>query len=118
MSESNSVVKFVALMNKRVGMSTEAFRDYYETHHRLLGEKYLKDNAIKYMRRYATSVSQAESEFDVILEIWYADMEKFQAGMAYLQTPEIAAEIREDEEKLFDRSKMKTYFVEEFESQL
>ena len=35
------MIKVVTLLFKRPDLSAEEFRDYYESHHRFLGEKYL-----------------------------------------------------------------------------
>ena len=45
-------MKVVTTLKKKAGMSTAAFREYYETHHRLIGEKYLSGYATRYVRRY------------------------------------------------------------------
>jgi len=39
------MIKLVTLLSKKPGMSREAFIAHYETHHRLIGEKYLKGYA-------------------------------------------------------------------------
>ncbi len=102
-------IKVVGLLKRRPGMTVEAFRAYYETHHRRIGEKYLDGVASRYRRRYLTSRADrqgnapADPDFDVILEIWYASEEDFQASNQQLSMPEAVREIVEDEEKLFDR---------------
>lgn len=102
-------------------MSTGAFRKYYETHHRVIGEKYLSGYASRYMRRYLEPMAGAdgklhEPEFDVLLEIWFPDQATLQACAARLGEPSAAEEIAQDEEKLFDRSRKRSYIVEEIES--
>ena len=52
------------------------------------------------------------------MEIWYPDMETFEACSKNLQQPDIQKEINEDEEKLFDLSMMRSYIVEEHDSDL
>ncbi len=113
-----SIVKFVMPLTRKSGMTKEAFRNYYEQHHKLIGEKYLKDYVVKYTRRYVNPISGEEvsTDFDVLLEIWYRDSDSFNACMKYLATPVIAAEIAVDEEKLFDRSKKRGYLLDEVES--
>lgn len=116
--------KMIGLLKRRPGMSVEEFREYYETKHRVIGEKYLKGHATKYVRRFisgfedpATGVA-ADPEYDVLLEIWYADRAAYEATSKLLSAPEAAAEIAEDEERLFDRPNMRFYFLEERESDL
>ncbi len=106
-------------------MSVEEFREYYETQHRLIGDKYLNGYATKYMRRFVNPLPDREGNlrdpaYDVILEIWYPDEETFQACGLNLSQPDIAKEIREDEEKLFnmDVDHMRAYLVEEHVSDL
>ncbi|MFT4677247.1 MAG: hypothetical protein ACJAX5_000568 [Patiriisocius sp.] len=113
-----SIIKFVLPLTRKAGMTKEAFREYYEQHHRLIGEKYLKDYVVKYVRRYVSPMTGEESstDFDVLLEIWYRDSDSFKACMKYLATQEIAAEIAADEEKLFDGSKKRGYLINEAES--
>ena len=117
------MIKLVMPMKRRPGMSVEEFREYYEGSHRLIGEKYLKGYADKYMRRFVDPLPDREGklydpEYDVILEIWYPDEATFKACGLHLSSPEIAAEIREDEEKLFDMRYMRSYLVNEVESEL
>ena len=122
---AHGMIKTVALLKRRQSLSTEEFRAYYESTHRLIGEKYLGGHAVKYMRRYLNPASDAaaatfgpEGDFDVILEIWYPDRETYEAVAERLQAPEAAAEILADELKLFDRAKNRFFSLTEAESDL
>ena len=116
--------KVIGLLKRKPGMTMEAFRDYYESHHRLIGEKYLRDHAVKYMRRYLTPFADPltgaapEQPCDVVMEIWYRDRAAFEAAVATFVRPDVAAEIAADEEELFDRASNRFYFVDECESSL
>ncbi|MEM7018251.1 MAG: EthD domain-containing protein [Pseudomonadota bacterium] len=117
------MIKLVMPLKRKPGMSTEDFRAYYENHHRLIGEKYLAGYAMRYVRRFMNplpdrSGNLSDPEYDVLLEIWYPDEATFRACSEKLRAPEAAQEIAEDEEKLFDRSQMRSYLVEEHESTL
>ncbi|MEN3976438.1 EthD domain-containing protein [Emcibacter sp. SYSU 3D8] len=115
--------KTVCLLKRRQGMSFEDFVTYYETHHRKIGEKVLP-TCVRYMRRYLRPVPNpvtgeaAELDYDVLTEMWFETREAFEAAMTALSAPEVAAEIAEDEEKLFDRSKNRFCTIEEHESKL
>ena len=115
--------KVLMPLKRKTGMSVQAFRDYYETQHRLIGEKYLSGFATKYMRRYITPLPDAEGhgpepDFDVLLEIWFPDEETFLTCAEGFAEPEAEKEIREDEEKLFDRTHMPSFTVMECESEI
>ena len=110
-------------MKRRPGMSVSEFREYYETKHRLIGEKYLTGYATRYLRRFTNPNMDRDGqlrdpEYDVFLEIWYADQETYEACGKALSAPEVAKEIKEDEEKVFDMRFMRSYLVEEVESDL
>ena len=64
------------------------FRDYYESHHRFLGEKYLSPHALKYIRRYPILVGDgAETPgFDVMMEVWFDNYYSMEAAMADMST--------------------------------
>ena len=117
------MIKVVTLLTRKPGMSREAFIEHYETHHRKIGEKYLSGFAVKYQRRYLQSAGFRGQEgatlpFDVLMEIWYADQDTLDAALAVLSTDEAQAEIMADEERLFDRDLVRSYMVEEYESEM
>ncbi|MFD2578438.1 EthD domain-containing protein [Novosphingobium colocasiae] len=58
----------------------------------------------------------AEPEHDVVTELWFADRAAYDAAMANLSRPEVVAEIVEDEETIFDRSKHRVFMVDECDS--
>ena len=117
------MIKVVTLLTRKPGMSREAFIEHYETNHRKIGEKYLSGFATKYQRRYMQSAGFREQDgaappFDVLMEIWYPDQEALNGALAVLSTEEAQAEIAADEERLFDRKLIRSYTVEEYESEM
>ena len=99
-------------------MTIPEFREYYETKHRLIGEKYLQGFATRYVRRFTNPTLDRDGElrdpeYDVFLEIWYPDQATMEACGETLSTPEAQQEIREDEEKVFDMRFMRSYLVDE-----
>ena len=56
--------------------------------------------------------------FDVLMEIWYPDQKALNGALAMLSTEEALAEIAADEERLFDRELIRSYTVEEYESEM
>ena len=117
------MIKVVTLLTRKPGMSREAFIEHYETHHRKIGEKYLGGFAVKYQRRYMQSAGfrghQGDAPpFDVLMEIWYPDQDTLNRALTVLSTEEAQAEIAADEERLFDRDLIRSYTVEEYESEM
>ena len=121
------LIKVIGLLKRRQGLTPEQFRDYYESRHRLIGEKFLRGHACKYLRRYLEPQdsshrpaldAEAARPFDVILEIWYPDDAAYVAARNVLSLPEVIKEIVADEEQLFDRSANRFFTVNEVESTL
>ena len=117
------MIKVVTLLTRKPGMSCEAFIEHYETHHRKISEKYLSGFAVRYQRRYLQSAGFRGQEgatppFDVLMEIWYPDQDTLNGALAVLSTDEAQAEIIADEERLFDRDLIRSYTVEEYESEM
>ena len=117
------MIKVVTLLTRKPGMSREAFIKHYETHHRKIGEKYLGGFAVKYQRRYLTVADAAnhaptELPFDVLMEIWFPDQHTMDAAMALIASAAAQEEIAADEERLFDRDLIRSYTVEEYESEM
>ena len=116
--------KVVMPIKRKPGMSKSEFEAYYESNHRLIGEKYLRGYAHKYSRRYLHNLDygsgaiQEDPEYDVLLEAWYPDEETFRAFLDSISTPEITDEITTDEEKFFDRSSMRMYRIYEQDSEI
>ena len=117
------MIKVVTLLTRKPGMSREAFIEHYETHHRKIGEKYLSGFATKYQRRYMQSAGFREQDgdappFDVLMEIWFPDQPAMDAAMALIASESAQEEIVADEERLFDRDLIRSYTVEEYESEM
>lgn len=115
------MIKVITLLYRKAGMTKADFRQYYETKHRHIGEKYLSGYATHYERRYVrpsdSSVQYGlEPDFDVIMEVWFPNQAAMQTAMAALAQPEAKIEIAADEEQLFDRSKTVSFVVDEVAS--
>ena len=114
------VIKLITLLKRRPGMSKADFRAHYENNHRLIGEKVLSGYATHYVRRHLHPADDGaeEQDVDVVLEIWFPDQATMDACFAAMAAPEVMGEIVADEERLFDRPRMRSYRVEECESAL
>jgi hypothetical protein len=118
------MIKMVTLLKRKPGMSMDEFIDYYETKHSKIGERYLSSHAVQYVRRYFRPMPESiiptpmEQHYDVVMEIWFPDYQALSDTFTVLMKPEVQKEIIEDENKLFDRSRIHVYLVEEHESDL
>lgn len=107
--DARTIHKILLPMKRRPGMTTAAFRDYYENHHVPLALKYAR-GLLRYVRRYLEchphpeTGTPKEPPFDVMTELWFDDEAMFRATLAYLTTTPLPEEIVDDEMQLFDRS--------------
>lgn len=115
-----TVFKILLFMKRRPDISVEAFREYYETRHAPLAEKY-SSGVSHYIRRYIDPQPHPETgEWtdgpDVITELWFEDEKVYRGALAYITSSLMPEEIIEDEKKLFDRSSFRIATVVERES--
>lgn len=114
------MIKLVTLLSRHPKMSVAEFIAYYESSHRHIGEMVLNGYAARYVRRFTEPADGVprEGDPDVIMEIWFPDRESYDACFENIARPEVMSKIVEDEEKLFDRTRTRSYIVEEFESDM
>ena len=116
-------VKIVTMLKRKSGMSREAFVQRYETYHAVLATK-LVPGLLDYRRMYISAERPAfgtqppELDYDVITTLVFADMGSYERAFETLKRPDIAQQIAEDEEFLFDRTHITAYLVDEYSSDL
>jgi EthD domain len=108
-------ITLITLLKRREGMSKADFIAYYETHHRQIGEKVLRGYATRYVRRYLhpTDGVDMHEDADVVMEIDFPDEATRVACFAAMADEATMAEIVADEERLFDRARIRTFTAEE-----
>ncbi|MFA7585229.1 MAG: EthD domain-containing protein [Novosphingobium sp.] len=113
-------ITLVTLLKRRPGMSKADFIAYYEEHHRRIGERVLGGYATRYVRRFLLPVDGEDQEHDadVVMEIDFPDEATRDACFAAMANPEVMAEIVADEERLFDRPRIRGFTIEERQSEL
>lgn len=113
-------VTLITLLKRKSGMSKADFVRHYEEHHRLIGERVLSGYATRYVRRYLypSDGEDQEHDADVVMEIDFPDIRTRDACFAAMADPATAAMIVEDEERLFERSRIRTFSVQEQTSKL
>ena len=116
---ASDVFKLIILIKRKPGLSIAEFRDYYEQHHRKIGEAAAPAvGMFHYSRRFLDPVAGGEPEYDVITENWFNDREKFEGLLSALKKGDLDPEVYADEERFIDRSKTRFCTVVECESRL
>ncbi|QDX79891.1 hypothetical protein B9N43_00655 [Denitratisoma sp. DHT3] len=110
------MIKSIAMMKRKPGISHEEFVRYYEEVHAPLGLKHFP--FARYVRNFVKPIpGQEEPPFDVITEFWFANEDDHRKALEFNATP--AAKIfREDEDRFMDSSKTVGYLVDERESKI
>jgi uncharacterized protein (TIGR02118 family) len=103
------MLKTIAIVHKRAGMSREEFYRYWKDIHGPLALK-MAPQMKKYVQNHF--IPGQEYEGDGIVESWYDDMKAFQEFTAYVRSPKGKA-LAEDADKFADMSKSKMWLVEE-----
>ena len=113
-------VTVITLLKRRSGMSKADFIAYYEGHHRRIGDQVLAGWATRYVRRYLHPADGEEQvcDADVVVEVDFPDAATRDACFAAMAEPATMAMIVADEARLFDRSRIRTFAVEECASDL
>jgi len=109
------MIKTIALIKRKSGMSREDFVKYYEEHHAPLALKHFSTFR-KYVRNYPLAMPGTdEPDFDCISEFWFDDLEgalKVQEILGDYKT-EVGKIFLADEEKFQDRSKTRSFLIDE-----
>ena len=115
------MIKSIALLKKKAGLSREEFIDYYENRHSVLILSLLPGIA-KYQRNFVDLdgaflfPDAAPIDFDSVTEMEFADRAAYDAFVAEATKPETARIIAEDEENVFDRGATRMFLVDVGES--
>lgn len=113
-------VKIISLIRRKPGLSREAFIDYYESRHVLLGLRHTEMCA--YRRNYVDDADPTlpgdpvTLGFDVITESVFADRTSLERSWAHCADPAVTREFEVDEAKFIDRSVTKMFVVGERDS--
>lgn len=108
-------VTLITLLKRREGMSKADFVTYYEEHHRRIGETVLAGYATRYVRRFLYPMNGEDQVYDadVVMEIDFPDTATRDACFTAMGDPATITMIEQDEARLFDRTRIRTFTVEE-----
>jgi len=117
------MIKLLILLDKKAGMTDEAFMSRYEKSHAIIAKR-IFPTMTAYKRNYVrleggkSFTGEEPPPFDVITEMHFKDRATFNAAMRALEDPDTAKLLADDEANLFDRSNMRAFLVEECSSDM
>jgi EthD domain len=121
MTNDGPMTKMICMFTRHHGMSLNAFRDYYEGTHSVLGARQISVLA-GYTRNYVIPRSELSvrgfanarrPDFDGFTELRFRSKADLDEMLASFMRPDLAKLFSEDEERLFDRSKLQRFLVDE-----
>ncbi|KKA19511.1 Uncharacterized protein T310_6518 [Rasamsonia emersonii CBS 393.64] len=123
--------RILAFLYRKPSISPDEFKQHYEANHipllkRLTGPDFPLTHTRRYIARKSVDQpvegasernaktpatvfvgSQADFDYDAVVELTFADEAAFQAFHAKLTSPEVAKELGEDEERFINRAKLR-----------
>ncbi|MGA2956550.1 MAG: EthD domain-containing protein [Thermodesulfobacteriota bacterium] len=106
------MIKMMALLFKKPGLTDEEFKNYWKGKHRDLAGKIIP-GLRKYTQNHFIKMPGLKLEGDGFVELWFDDLEAVKKYLAWRQTA-AAQPLLEDENKFLDLSKTVRYVVEEY----
>ena len=111
------MIKVIALLKARPGLSRADFITYYETRHAPLIRSLLP-GIVSYRRNYVDRTGAFDSavapiDFDSVTEMRFASRAAYDRFLARAAEPEVAWAIAADEEQVFDRAATRMFVVDE-----
>ncbi|MEW2492477.1 EthD domain-containing protein [Streptomyces nodosus] len=108
------MMKLLSYLKKRDGITSEAFKEYYETNHIPLILS-LAPSPIVYKRHYlirgdAFNIREDEIDFDVVTEMGWEDRDAFQAWMTAVMSDE---RVGIDEAQFLDRARTRAVLIDD-----
>ena len=105
------MVKLLALLFKKPGLTDEEFNRYWREKHGPLAAKIIP-GLRKYTQSHFIRRPDSNDAGDGFAELWFDDLEAIRALSAWRQTA-AGQPLLEDEDKFMDRRKTVRYIVEE-----
>ncbi|MGW6447286.1 EthD domain-containing protein [Lentzea sp. NPDC055074] len=106
------MITTMAFLKARAGMSRDEFVDYYENHHvpLILG---IPSGPLHYVRNYLPPHDEQgfPAEFDVVTHMKFADAATRRTWLSLVLAP--GSGVAEDEERFLDRSRTRSWIVDE-----
>jgi len=106
------MIKLMALLFKKPGLTDEEFQRYWKEKHGALVKKIIP-GLRKYTQNHFLKLPGLKYEGDGFVELWFDDLETVKKYLAWRQT-DGGRVLLDDEDKFVDRSKTVRYVVEEY----
>lgn len=124
--EVECMMKVIAMVRRRAGMTASEFREYYERNHVPLAHQYLGHLFTGYRRNYvdiadtrgggARNPGNAASNLDAVTEIWLKNEDAWDEMRRILSDPVMGPIFREDERRFMEQSALTVFPVTEVAS--
>jgi len=116
------MIKTIAFLKCKAGLSREEFIRYYETRHApliLSIAPQVCDYRRNFLVREGAIIAGGATplDFDCVTELWFPDRAAFEGAMAAFTDPVNAKRIADDEAHVFDRSRTQFFVVDEHRSE-
>ena len=111
------MIKTIALIKRKPGISREEFARHYEEVHAPLALKYLP-TIKRYIRNHVVDMPGiAGPDFDCLSEFWFDSLEDAVKVVEFVQS-DAGKVLRDDEQKFMDTSKTISFLVDEKVSEI
>ena len=113
------MVKIVALVKRKQGLTSAQFRHHYEKYHAPMAQRMVGHLMTRYVRNYPQELIEYEPEdavvddsYDAVTEFWFKDASGPGEMQRIFNMPDNNREILEDEERFQDRLKTRLLIVD------
>jgi uncharacterized protein (TIGR02118 family) len=112
------MLKVIALMRRKPGLTKAQFIEYYETRHAPLMNRLQQPELVGYKRNFVDLEGAILTDgnppwFDVVTELYYESRQAYEQCMTRLAAPEPTQQRIADESNFLDRSMIHFFIVEE-----
>jgi EthD domain len=125
--EVSTMIKIIMLIKKRPDFTREEFMDYYDNKHVPFLHSILTKGAALHRRNFVIPTHQdiaagnnldqdKNTDYDVICEVFYEDLETAESVMKDFEDPEIRRMVEEDEARFQVPGSIKRYMVDVHET--
>lgn len=109
------MIKLIAMIRRRPGLTRDEFIDYYENKHVPFVTRANGAYLLKYKRNYIQEELTASPEdYDVVTEVWLQSRDALARLLETMTQSSWAKELVADEDKFVDRPSMRMFVTEEY----